>query len=55
MINYDELIVNALKDNVRVNVTLRTVELYNEYGVHMVLRDLDEETYNAFKETYPNF
>lgn len=52
---YNDFIVNALKGHVRVNVTLKTVEIYNEYGVQLVLRDLDEDTYNAFKETYQNF
>lgn len=49
------LIILALKNHVRVNVNVKAVEFYNEYGVQMVLRDLDEATYNAFKERFQNF
>lgn len=51
----NELIIEALKKHIRVNVSTKAVELYNDYGVKMVLRDLDEETYDAFKETFQNF
>lgn len=51
----ETLIANALKGNVRVNVTLKTVEFYNEYGVALVLRNLDEKTYEAFKNNYQNY
>ena len=51
----DLLIINALNGHVRVNVTLKTVEIYNEYGVQLVLRDLDEATYEAFKSRFQNY
>ena len=50
-----ELITKALEGHVRVNVTMKSVEIYNEYGVQMVLRNLDPETFEAFKEKYQNF
>ena len=49
------LLVEALKDHVRVNVTTKSVEIYDEYGVKLVLRDLDEETYETFKKLFVNF
>ena len=55
MVNFDELIINALRDHIRVNTTLKTVEIYNEYGVQLVLRDLDEDTFEAFKNEYQNY
>lgn len=55
MMSNELLIVEALKGHVRVNVTLKTVEIYNEYGVQLVLRNLNEATYEAFKATYQNF
>lgn len=55
MISNELLIVEALKGHVRVNVTLKTVEIYNEYGVQLVLRNLNEATYEAFKNTYQNY
>lgn len=55
MVNFEELIVNALKGHVRVNETLGTVEIFNDFGVKMVLRDLDETTLEAFKDNYPTY
>lgn len=49
------LIAKAFKGHIRVNVTMKSVEIFNDYGVQMVLRNLDEETYNAFKEEFENF
>ena len=48
----DEKIIDALQNHIRINTTLKTVEIYNEYGVQLVLRNLDEETYNAFKSKF---
>ena len=48
-------ICEALNGHVRVNTTLKTVEIYNEFGVQLVLRDLDESTYASFKNTYQNY
>jgi len=50
-----EILVEALKGHVRVNVTMKSVEIYNEYGVQMVLRNLDDETFNTFKKLFVNF
>ena len=47
-----ENIINALKGYVRVNKTLKTVEIYNEYGVQLVLHNLAEETLRAFEKEY---
>ena len=55
MVDFKTFIVEALKGNIRVNKTLGTVEIYNEYGVHMVLRDLDADTLEAFKEYFPQY
>ena len=49
------LLVEAFKDHIRVNVTMKSVEIYNEHGVQMVLRNLDEETYETFKRLFVNF
>ena len=43
------LIIKALKGKIRVNTSNQTVEVFNEYGTRMVLRDLDTATYEAFK------
>ena len=56
MMGSDEmLIVEALHNNVRVNVTTRTVEIFDNYGVKVVLRDLDDMTFEAFKNNFANF
>lgn len=51
----DERIISMLDKHIRVNTTNKTVEIYNEYGVALVLRDLPEENYNAFKARFTNF
>ena len=48
-------IVKALGDHVRVNETLKTVEIYDEYGVKLVLRNLDDATYTAFAEYFVHY
>ena len=53
--NYEKLIIEALKGNVRVNIDTKAVEIYNDYGTKIVLRDLDEETFEAFKNNFTNF
>ena len=52
MLDYNYLIAKALKGFVRVNKDNHSVEIFNEYGVHIVLRDLDEDTFKAFEDTY---
>ena len=49
------LIAESLKNNVRVNVSTRTVEFYNEFGVALVLRNLDDVTFEAYLNAYQNF
>ena len=49
------ILVETLKGHVRVNVTMKSVEIYNDYGVKMVLRDLDDETFLTFKKLFVNF
>ena len=51
----DERILNSLSDHIRVNVSTKAVEIYNEHGVKLVLRDLDEDNFNAFKRRFQNF
>ena len=51
----DEKILEALHGHIRVNTSTKAVEIYNEYGVQLVLRDLDKETYDAFKSRFQNF
>ena len=48
-------IINALKGHVRVNTTLNTVEIFNEYGVKLVLRNLDAKTLKAFADEYETY
>ena len=55
MIDTNGAIVEALKGHVRVNETLGTVEIFDEFGVKMVLRNLDEFTLEAFKERYQTY
>lgn len=55
MVSLEYLVCQALKGHVRVNVSNKSVEIYNEHGVKMVLRDLDEETYDAFKTMFQNY
>ncbi len=50
-----ELILKALDGHIRVNETLGTVEVFDEYGTKMVLRDLDEATLAEFKKHYSVF
>ena len=55
MVSDEMLILAALEGHVRVNVTIRTVEIYDDYGVKTVLRDLDNMTFDAFKSKFTNF
>lgn len=55
MINYGELVINALKGHIRVNKTLKTVEIYDDFGVKTVLRDLSDSTIEAFEHYYPTY
>lgn len=45
-------ILNAFKGHIRVNGANGTVEIYNDYGVKMVLK-VDTDTLNEFKKVYP--
>ena len=51
----DERIINALSDNIRVNTSNKTVEIYDEYGVKLVLRNLEDGVYESFKSRFQNF
>lgn len=55
MVSDEMLIIGALNGHVRVNVDTKAVEVYDDYGVKLVLRDLDNMTYEAFKRNFPNF
>ena len=48
-------ICNALEKNIRFNAQNMTVEIYNEYGVKMVLRDLDKFQLKLFADIFPVF
>lgn len=52
MISTELAIIEALKPFIRVNESNNTVEIVNDYGTALVLKDLDEVTLNAFKETF---
>lgn len=51
----DETILNQLSDHIRVNTSTKAVEIYDEFGVRMVLRNLPENAYEAFKAKFQNF
>ena len=51
----DERILNELDSHIRVNVSTKTVEIYDEFGVKVVLRDLSDDVFNAFKNKFKNF
>ena len=55
MTDVNAKIVEALKANVRVNTSTKSVEIYNDYGVKVVLTDLDADTYAAFESSFVNF
>ena len=55
MLSEEQLMLFALKDHVRVNTTLKTVEIYDEYGVKLVLRDLTDAEYEAFAKTFKKY
>lgn len=55
MLNDERLIVDALNGHARVNVDTKSVEVYDEYGVKLVLRNLSDATFEAFKRNFPNF
>ena len=55
MMSDELLICDSLKGHVRVNTTLKTVEIYDEFGVKLVLRNLDSGTYEAYKSRYQNY
>ena len=55
MNNNETLICDAIANHVRVNLDTKTVEFYNEYGVKLVLKNLDQATFEAFKHEYKNF
>ena len=48
-------VVEALRNNVRVNNSNNTVEIYDDYGVKMVLRDLTPEQLDAFRKNFRSF
>lgn len=50
----DERIINQLSDNIRVNTANKTVEIYDDFGVQLVLRNLDDKNYEAFKNKFRN-
>lgn len=45
-------VIEAFKPFVRVNADTNTVEVVNDYGTAMVLRNLDAETLEAFKQLF---
>ena len=54
MIDCYGMVVNVLQDHVRVNETLKTVEIYNDFGVQLVLRNLSDDEFFAFSELFKN-
>lgn len=49
-----EKIIESLKGNVRVNTSDNTVEVYDEWGVHMKLK-VDEATMAEYKKNFPTW
>lgn len=47
-------IIKAFERHTRVNSANKTVEVFDEYGVKLVLRNLTENQYEVFKYTFPN-
>lgn len=45
----------TLGNHVRVNTALKTVELYDDYGVKIVLRDLTEEQYQDYLNNFNSY
>ena len=55
MVSDEMLVCEALKGHIRVNKDLGTVEIFDEFGVAMVLRNLDEMTLEAFADMYQTY
>ena len=55
MVDYLAVIIGALKGHVRVNKATKSVEIFNEYGTKMVLRNLTDLQLEAFASEYPEF
>lgn len=51
----EETLKTTLKDHIRVNTTLKTVEIYDDYGVKTVLRDLTEEQYQDYLKNFRSY
>ena len=47
--------IASLKNHIRVNTTLKTVEIYDDYGVKTVLRDLTEEQYQDYLKNFRSY
>ena len=55
MVDYLSVIVGALRGHVRVNRATKSVEIYDDYGTKMVLRNLTDLQLEAFASEYPEF
>ena len=55
MVDYLSVIIAALKGHIRVNRATKSVEIFNEYGTKMVLRDLTDLQLEAFASEYQEF
>ena len=55
MLDDNGLIVEALKNNIRFNTSNNTVEIYDDYGVKLVLRNLDSVELETFKSIFRNY
>ena len=51
----EKTLKDTLRDHVRVNTTLKTVEIYDDYGVKVVLRDLTEEQYQDYLNNFRSY
>lgn len=54
-IDEDAEIVRVLQDNVRVNPVTRSVEFYDDYGVKLVLRNLDKRDLDIFSRKFRTY
>lgn len=46
---------NTLGKHVRVNTSNKTVELYDDYGVKIVLRNLTDEEYQDYLDNFKKY
>ena len=51
----EQTLKDTLENHIRVNTTLKTVEIYDDYGVKTVLRNLTEEQYQDYLKNFKSY